>query len=82
MKGGASVTLASKTLGEEIPKQVFAKAKKVFKYVDAGYPYLHESNKIILDIKDFDAPKPSKEVMTVYGHISAWERNPDISRLM
>lgn len=82
MKGRVTVSTASMTLGEEIPKQVFAKAKKVFRYVDAGYPYLHEDNTTILNVKDFDAPRPSKEVMTVYGHISAWERNPDISKLM
>lgn len=82
MKGRFSVTSASKILGEDIPKQVFAKAKKVFKYVDGGYPYIHEDKKIVLDIGDFDAPNPTKEVMTVYGHIASWERNPDIAKLM
>ena len=69
---------ASKALGQNIPKQVYSKAKKVAEYVINATPYEHEGEKVVLTERDFSteaSQNNGRDVMQTYGHIAASERN-------
>ena len=69
---------ASMALGQNIPKQVYSKAKKVAEYVINATPYEHEGEKIVLKESDFSteaSQNNGRDVMQTYGHIAASERH-------
>ena len=68
---------ASLILGQDIPKQVYSKAKKVALYVRDEKTYEHDGKKILLSNEDFSssAKSPAKrDVLQTYGHIAAYEK--------
>jgi len=63
-------------LGEDIPKQVVAKAKKVVKYIKEDVSYSHSGQDIYLKATDFqptNGAEPIRSVLKTYGHIERHE---------